>query len=264
MENIIDNIIAGIIVAAIIAGMGLLVRKFWPVWEKTLTQHLLEKVLSVDMNDADKAKVELKKKTIERVLQEASWVKQDTDIGVRRFPNQVACEQLIREAFAKAKSAKILTIRGERYFKGHSNLLLDLCLSKLHNQKDFILELLVLSPQSSHITEELAESLDQDPKEIKMKMYFVLQKLSQLAKAYKNFRVKCFDETPNFKILLFDDVMFVSSYASGKPKNDHNTEMLYMRRDETPLFIGFEKLFDDLWKRSVPLEKVSLAVPSAS
>ena len=55
-------------------------------------------------------------------------------------------------------------------------------------------------------------------------------------------------------MLLFDNVMFVSSFAGGGPKNDNNVKMLEMKREGNPLFIGIERYFDELSKRSVPLD----------
>ena len=112
--------------------------------------------------------------------------------------------------------------------------------------------MLVLSPNSDHITEALARKLGHDDAGyIKTKMRIALQNLRHLSETNDKFKVKCYSETPNFKILLFDDVMFVSSFAQGGPKNDHHTKMLQIKRDGNPLFVGFERLFDDLSRRSV-------------
>lgn len=78
-----------------------------------------------------------------------------------------------------------------------------------------------------------------------------LNSLKTLARYDEKFEVKCFRETPNFKILLFDDDMFISSYNG--PRNDSNAKMIHIRRDENPIFTGMERYFDALWKSSDPI-----------
>lgn len=119
------------------------------------------------------------------------------------------------------------------------------------------IEVLVLSPESNHITEEQASNLGHhSAEEIREKMRIILKYLAHIAKQHKNIEVRCYNETPNFKILLFDDVMFVSSFAAEIPKNDKNTKMLQITREGGPLFVGLEKYFDDLSKRSVFPESI--------
>lgn len=169
------------------------------------------------------------------------------------FPSQQACESHIRNAAHNAKKVKILTIRGEKYFVSSRSLLYDLYSSK--RTAASTIEVLVLSPESQHITEENARDLGHhSAEEIKRKMRITLDYLKHIAEQHKNFKVKYYDETPNFKILLFDDVMFVSSFIDGMPKNDHNVTMLQITRDGNPVFTGLERHFDDLAKRSVSLE----------
>ena len=81
--------------------------------------------------------------------------------------------------------------------------------------------------------------------DFKGKMQNVLNILRRFASQNKNFEVRCYDEPPNFKLLLFDDVMFVSAFT--EPKNDHNAKMLRIRQEGTPLFVGLERYFDELW-----------------
>ncbi len=68
-----------------------------------------------------------------------------------------------------------------------------------------------------------------------------------------NFMAKLYKETPIFKILIFDNVMFFSVFSG--PKNDESAKMLQIERNGNPLFAGFERYFDELWKRSVPLKQ---------
>jgi transcriptional regulator with XRE-family HTH domain len=165
------------------------------------------------------------------------------------FRNQEECEFYIRKAARHSRKVKILTIRGEKYFVGSKSLLSD----TLKGAKAPTIELLVLSPESRHITEGLAKKLDHgSAEEIREKMHLIRDNLKFLARRHKNFEVRCYDEKPNFKILIFDDVMFVSSYAGEEPKNDRSAEMLMIREGNT-LFMGFERHFDELVKRSVSL-----------
>nr|HYT42485.1 hypothetical protein [Methylomirabilota bacterium] len=176
---------------------------------------------------------------------------QKTSTWITEFASQERCEQHLREAFHSAKKVKILTIRGEKYFSGSRSLFYNLYLDK--RTKNFRVQVLVLSPKSSHITPDLAQDMGHpSAEEIKKSMEIVLDILTDFAKQNKKFEVRCYDETPNFKLLLFDDVMFVSAFT--EPKNDQNAKMLRITREGTPLFSGLEKHFDDLWKRSALIE----------
>lgn len=281
MNNLLENAIAAIIFTALSTATGLIVqifgfspqtsitvagavlfglavvflvtRKYYPHYTRWRTERLLEKALTIKTNETDDARKIFKKKVIERVLLEDAGVGLKQNSSIIEFLNQEACEVQIREASRNAKKVKILTIRGEKYFFGPKSLLYDLCQSKW--SEDSSIEVLVLSPDSHLITEELAANLDHESaEEIRVKMRIVFDYLSHLASRIKNFKVKCYDERPNFKILLFDDVMFVSTFAGGGPKNDHNAKMLQIGRDGHPFFVGFERLFDDLSKRSVSSE----------
>ena len=113
------------------------------------------------------------------------------------------------------------------------------------------IELLVLSPEAEHVTEELARSLQhKSAEEIREGMRMSLDYLMGLDRRYTKFSVRCYKEEPIFKLLIFDDVMFVSSFAREIPKNDENAEM-FMIREGNSLFGGFEKHFHELSKRSV-------------
>lgn len=170
------------------------------------------------------------------------------------FSSQDECEPLIREAGKYAKNIKVLTVRGEKYFLGPKSLLHNNLYSSSHSE-DSTIQVLVLSPNSDHITEELAVSLEHvTSQRIREKMSSVLGYLKFLMSHNKNFEVKCYTGKPNFKILIFDDVMFVSSFIEGRPKNDRNTKMFLLTREENPLFLGLEHLFDELWQRSATPE----------
>ncbi|MBV9232007.1 MAG: helix-turn-helix transcriptional regulator [Chloroflexi bacterium] len=165
------------------------------------------------------------------------------------FSSQDECEALIRQECRHATKVKVLTIRGEKYFLGPKSLLHHLYSSR--HTRDCSIQVLVLSPDSDHITEELAVNLGHNSSErIRGKMSSVLGYLKFLMSQHSNFKVKCYQETPIFKILMFDDVMFVSSFVDGVPKNDHNVKMFRLTREGNPLFIGLESFFDHLWLRS--------------
>lgn len=214
-----------------------------------LTEQLLDKAFQLQEGEADRGKLAFKQKIIGRVLQESSSVEQESDVNIFiEYPNQLACENIITEEFSRARITKILTIRGERYFVGQRSLLHNLCLEKKENGHH--IEILVLSPGSSHITNKLAEDLGHNSADrIRRKMENALNYLIQLEELNPNIRVKYYDETPNFKILMFDNVMFVSSFAGGGPKNDMYAKMYKVTRDGNPLFVGFERYFDELSKR---------------
>lgn len=248
--------IAGIVLFALVI-LFLATRKFYSKYIKWLTEQLLESALKVNPNEIDETRTAFRKKIKDRVYREFSIdelkvgiplgeLKQN--ISFREFPSQEACETEMAEAFRSARKIKILTIRGEKYFLGARSLFYRTYLEK--RTKNFNIEVLVLSPESKHITDDLADDLGQaSAEEIRGKMQNVLKILSSLANQ-KNFQVRCYDETPIFKMLMFDNIMFVSAFT--EPKNDQNAKMFQITRKENPLFLGLEKHFNKLWERSVP------------
>ena len=228
-----------------LAAIILVSRNLYPRYQRFLTIRLVRKALSVNPGDEDAVK--FKERVVGLVTREVHGGEPNESYSIRVYPNQLDCESKICEAFRRAKKVKILTIRGERYFSGSRSLLHDMCLAKRGD--DFSIQVLVLSPGSSHISEQLATSLGHTSAErTRRKMRITLNYLQHLADQNSSFQMKCYDETPNFKILLFDDIMFVSAYI--KPKNDRNTKMFRITREEPLLFTGLERSFDDLWMRS--------------
>jgi len=213
------------------------------------------------MNDAVAEETDFKRGIIDQVFRTLSTAELSqynvingphTQNAFIEFENQVVCEENIQKACEKAKKIKILTIRGEKYFLGSRSLLRDMCLEKRGD--GYSIEVLVLSPDSNHITEKLGASLGKNPEQVRARMLIELENLRHIMKINGNIRVKCYMESPNFKILIFDDEMFVSSFAQGGPKNDLNAKMFHATRDKNPLFAGFERFFDDLSGRAEPLQ----------
>lgn len=282
-KNVVDSIIASILFTALSTVLGLIlqafgfstqgsvitaaftllvlmvvflaVRKFYPTYVRKLTERLVENTLNVSVNETDESKIAFKKKIVERVQLGSSGIELKQNNSVVEFLNQEACESQIQDAARNAKIVKILTIRGEKYFLGPKSLLYDLYSAK--RGTGVKIQVLVLSPESDHITEEHASILGhRSAEEIREKMRIILKYVTHIAKQHKNFEVRCYNESPNFKILLFDEVMFVSSFAAGTAKNDKNAKMLQITREGDPLYMGFERYFDDLLKRSVPPESI--------
>jgi hypothetical protein len=225
----------------------IIIGKFYPMFVRWLTLNLVQQALSVSSNEPDKTRMDFKKNIIEQMAHESSEVSQKQDGWIIEFANQASCEERIVNAFRDARNIKILTIRGEKYFLGHRSLFHNLCLLK--QGSGFTIKVLVLSPDARHITEELAEKLGQSSvKEVKLKMQLVFDYLKVMSQANKNFEIKYYDETPIFKILLFDNVMFVSAFIQAK--SDYNVKMLQITREGNALFESFEKYFDNLWKEA--------------
>ncbi len=235
-------IITALIVLLVLMLLFIVARNFYPLFNRWLTQRLLENALQLNPNETDEAKIGFKKKLIEQVLHEAVINEPKEKSWITEFPNQEICEPYLIEEFGKARTVKILTIRGEKYFGDKWSLFYEQYEKRI---KNVIVKVLVLSPESEHITDHLAREVGQHSAEaIKGKMQIVLNSMKRFASQNKNFEVRCYDETPNFKILLFDDVMFVSAFT--EPKNDHNAKMIRITREGTPLFAGLEKHFNDL------------------
>lgn len=186
-------------------------------------------------------------KSEEETNQKKNYVKiEQNSLNIRMFKNQQMCELEIRREAHRAKAIKVLTIRGDKYFVGTKSIF-----RPILEEGNVTIALLVLSPQAEHITEELAQKLHhKSAEEIREGMRMSLDYLIGLVRRYEKFNVKCYHEEPVFKLLIFDEVMFVSSFALEIPKNDENAEM-FMIQGRNSLFLGFEKHFDELLKRSL-------------
>lgn len=184
--------------------------------------------------------------------QEADMVELQQSNSITEFSSQKKCEPEILEASLQARKVKILTIRGEKYFIGSKSILSHF-FSLDVQKEDVNIEVLVLSPDAKHITNELAETLEHhSAEEIRETMRIDFEYLKLLSRRYKNFQVRYYIQKPNFKLLFFDDILFVSAYVTSK--NDDHANMFKMAREGNSLFIGFEKLFDELWEKSVELK----------
>ncbi len=277
VKNVIATIVAGIlstivvfvgralgfdteksIVAAVLALLVLLllyfffvaIRRSYPRWRRHFVLHFIHKALQEQSGQADV--VELKYNIIDMVTRHLHKVRENESYLVRVFQNQKQCEAEIKETFRRAKRTRILTIRGENYFLSKNSLLNEIALSKRGD--GFSIRVLVLIPESSHINEKLARTLDHSATDIKRKMHRALDNLMHMAEQNPNFQIRCYNEPPNFKLLLFDDVMFFSVYL--RAKNDLNTPMLRITREEPVLFSGLEKEFEDLWERAIKPESI--------
>ncbi len=277
MKNIVENLIANMLVILISTCVGLVLHNFgfstdiavilglavllilylliyvvgrqaYPKFKRALTIKLLKDALRANSSTINS--VELQDQIVQLVTYHTHRRMLNESYLVQVYPNQETCEQEIVERYRRAKKVKILTIRGEKYFLGSKSLLRDITLGKLKTEEELDIKVLVLVPESSHITDRLARSLGpQQPEDIRKKMGMSLNNLKHLADQNTNFQVRCYDKTPIIKMLMFDDVMFVSAYL--KAKNDSNTHMLKILRNDIVLFACLEKEFDDLWVRSV-------------
>ena len=209
----------------------------------------LARLLGVDVKELlQSINTDLRKGNVNRPLIREHEGRRQYDL-VTVFDNQESCELQIREAARVARKVKILTVRGEKYFMGSRSLLHNLCLPK--RSQGAHVRVLVLSPDSSHISEPLAERLDHESlDEIRDKMQHSLENLKFYAKRNEDFEVRCYQEAPNFKLLLFDATLFVTSFVNGGPKNDYSARMFQMLREGNPLFAGFDRYFDDMWERA--------------
>lgn len=175
--------------------------------------------------------------------------------SVTEYPSQDVCMPQIVDAYRRARMAKILTIRGERLFGGKESFLFKLVEKR---SGDHSTKLLVLNPAADQIVRGRASQLGQRrPDDVLEKMVADYQQLAYLAKHNQNFEVKCYFEVPNFKILMFDDVMFFSCYVSAK--NDSQTPMLRIVGKDTFLYKGLDGYFDALWQRAMFMEERNVA-----
>lgn len=271
-----ENVVAGIIVTGMSTVIGIVLKQFglstevsisialvlfvcalfalrwlYSITQRQMTVALLNYVLSIGDTETNKRKKELRtivsKMITERYSNLFPHQLSPLFTSMREYENQQACENEIRDACKRAKVIKILTIRGERYFLGPNSLLKELCEAKVG--RGYSMQILVLSPESGHITEQTAAMLDHpSASEIREKMRITLQYLEFAASQNSNFVVKTYDITPSFKLLMFDDIMFVSSFLG--PKNDRNAKMLSMKRDANLIFAGLERYFDVLWTQT--------------
>ena len=249
MPNL-DTIVSSSIFAAVSLCVALLV--IWLVTStfkvrKFRTLRLLERALNVDVRNPDKRKLALKQAVVERTLLDNQGVQLTSPVAITEFASQRSCESKIRSAARDAKVMKVLTIRGQKYFFGERSLLKTIC--DLKTGKGYSMRVLVLSPETDHLTETVAMQLGhQSSDEVRENMQVTLDYLKLLMRLNGNFMVKCYNGTPSLKLLVFDDTMFVSAFLG--PKSDDNVRMYQMSRQGNVLFAGLENMFDDLWQRS--------------
>jgi len=157
-KNVIDSIIASIIFALFSTGVALILqtrgfnpqasiiialfvllalvllflaaRRFYPMFNRWLTERLLENALHINQNETNENKIGFKKQIVEQVLQENAGVQQKHNTWIMEFENQEVCEPYLIDEFRTARKVKILTIRGEKYFGDKRSLFYNLYLEK--------------------------------------------------------------------------------------------------------------------------------------
>jgi hypothetical protein len=124
MNGILENAIAGIIVACLstVAGFLLLAsRRYY----HTVIENLILRLLETTLKNKKKDSI-LRQRIIDRVHREILLSEVYHNSSFIEYPNQEACESFIQEAFSSAnKVVKILTIRGQKYFLSSRSLLYD-------------------------------------------------------------------------------------------------------------------------------------------
>ncbi len=243
MNSLVENVIAGVIVLGLSAAADIVLQRFGYSAQVSLDAagvilFVLVMLFLFIRRVYDGRLRPLLVRSLESILRMLQGKQSSSIIEYR---NQEACESNIQEAFRNAKrKVKILTIRG--------SLLRGLYQTKRERELKLSIEVLVRSPESQYITGELAGELGHSSIEgIRKSMRRALDNLKHMEEENENFMVKCYDSKPIFKILLFDNVMFVSSIIG--PKNDQNAKMLQITQGH-PLFAGFENFFDYLWESS--------------
>ena len=218
---------------------------FHEVLIRKLTELMLESVLNVNEDETNQQRTRFKKKIIDRVQKEIGLVTTLRVISGLEYQNQRACEDKIVEACVKSRKIKILTIRGERYFAGNNSILYKPCLAKRESGSE--IKVLVLSAEAPHLTDENAKALEHDSaEEIRGKMRSAHSYLQYLTIHNRNFRVRYYNNSPNFKLLIFDNIMFITAIVGSK--NDDRVKMFQISKEDNPLFTGFERYFDSLWE----------------
>ena len=162
------------------------------------------------------------------------------------------CKKELIDQFKSASSEiKILTIRGFRYFSRKAGLFSPLLREKAVD--NIPIKVLVCSPESKHIDQELAQSLHKKSvEEIRSNMHLALSSLANLMDEYKNLEIRVYEEVPIWNILQFDDTMYVSAYV--EPKSHQNAVVHRIPQNSKSHFVAFDKHFNSLWEGSVPLQ----------
>src|SRR5690349_8164692 len=147
-QNVVDNIIAGVVATALSTAVGLIlqafginaqqsftlalfvllaliiiffvVRGFYYTWLSLLASRLIQKAFAIKDDEANKGKIAFKTAIVQQIQPKSIQDEEEQEHLITLYPNQMACEPLIQEACRNATTIKILTIRGERYFYGGS------------------------------------------------------------------------------------------------------------------------------------------------
>lgn len=179
-------------------------------------------------------------------------IRREGPVDVFEAQIQADCKKELIDQFKSAfLEIRILTIRGLRYFSREVGLFYPLLREKAIDNVP--IKVLVCLPESTYIDLELAQRLRKGSvEEIRRNMRLALDNLEILMSEYKNLEIRVYKDVPIWNILQFDDTMYVSAYV--EPKSHHNAVMHKMLRNSRSHFVAFDKHWNSLWKRSVPLQ----------
>ena len=167
------------------------------------------------------------------------------NFGIKEIlPNRHVTSKALESVTINTKKVKMLAISG-----------LTATLSSTINAKfaplrNSLIQCLMLSPKSKYVEarqkENPTRTIDGLIKHIEAGLD--LLKTTKEQNNLSKFEIRTYDEHPSFRIIIIDDLAYVSFYPRGSADQ---IKVLVVEKGKSWLYDAFEKYFDTVWERSI-------------
>lgn len=222
MNFITQNLVPEILVVIIITVSGVLFGKY-----KKRVEERKEK---------EKAKEREHQKAIELYNKFSKYI---TDVS----PDQNGFQNLLLEKFRHAKKIEIMVIRGLAIFSLKDSLFYNVLKDK--NPNEFNIRILMLDPKSPFV-EVRAQEINESKNAVTKGIKYSIGELIEVKDAKNlNLKIKVYDELPIWRLMFFDNSVFVSSFQKGK--EGAKLPMYLFEKDNFSQYDVFERYFNYIW-----------------
>lgn len=176
-----------------------------------------------------------------RLLVRHTGIKQVYESFHEAFPD-------LHKNFAKAeKRIDLLLYIGRREFGIKDALFSDLLREKLARETNLEVRILHIAEDSPYLSVRRARQLGKRQSKWLRDVRHVRSEIQEIAQDAQNVRVIAHKEPFLWRIFIFDNVMFVSSYLHAT-KNDQKAPVYLIEEGDSSLYTAFETYFDGLWR----------------
>lgn len=152
----------------------------------------------------------------------------------------------IRDCFATSRQISLLLYIGRREFGEDESLFLDLLEKRIKQKDNFELRILHSSPNSPHLSQQKANRLGRRKEKWISQIEKVRENIIKASAKSDNVRVFSHKEPYIWRMLIFDDIMFVSGYIQDT-KNDKKAPVFCIKDGKDSLHTVFYKYYNHLW-----------------